>query len=244
MSTCAELPQLGCCDDQQAIRFGYYRIALVAVEPPSVVSSLDQLVAVFANMRNLISSLPFPVTDEQGVIGLHIYRYNIAENTATFAPDGVPGDLHAASLFSASGFGQIASAELANLFRANSLFPARWNISVGRQLLYASKLTPEAIGVTITLPACLSQQALSVTTCILPRVTEPVALPNHYGLRDRGNAMEMETIGADESSLTPDEFIASPVGTRALSRVQFWSSASIFGGGFPAPCCDLSPLPP
>jgi hypothetical protein len=71
-----------------------------------------------------------------------------------------------------------------------------------------------------------------------------VALPNRYALRDLGNAIELETIGADESSLTPDEFIASAAGSRALSRIQFWSSASTFGGGFPAPCCDLSPLPP
>jgi hypothetical protein len=250
MSTCAELPQLGCCDedDEQLVNVGFYRITLSTDRLPEASITPGQLPAIFGRMRRWLAAQDMP---GEGLT--RIMRYSVVDDlvsdVATVLADP---PLDPPRVPFALTFPNNSTVLAAILFGS----PRRWHVFASRYMYRLPKAN-SPIYPTAQFPACVWTRRLGVDTCIQSRLVvptgdafgiDPVTGKGGYRWRvlDMGDSLLFESNGADENGFTPEELTLTSQGL-SVSHTQGWrfvDEQGAPGGADGAPCCDLSPLAP
>ena len=251
MSTCTELPQLGCCDgaDEPYISPGYHYVTIsTPLLNPTALTPV-QLPAIFARMRRIISEVDLPAASF-----VRVMQYDIGTGIGTTIRDeeiGLnPTSLDFPFVGQAYAFPNQGTVLAANRFS----FSLKWAVWASR-LVYKLPKSGTA-SFLAAYPVCIWERTL-VDTCIRSRMLSPdselFAINPETGragykwrLVDDGQYLTFENNGSNEE-FAASELTLDGAGRMQLQHNQWWGYSyrnTSSPGGFVAACCDLSPLPP
>lgn len=223
MATCAELPQMGCCDED-LLPVGFYGV-IVNGDFGAPVTPFDPDLAGLASvLRQKIADTPFPTTPNTA----DVYRWTYSGELEFVRSREYPAD------GSVIGTGGTSTGEVFQVIAGMRI--SKPVFSENRFVIEAGK----ALGVVrrSVIPACVGDVALIPgqnvpDSCLASRIVADSSLSLGSGFEYRVSVSRGEV-----------EVLAPGISVRGQSfRYGSWVATGVVFGTIPS-CCDLSALPP
>jgi len=224
MSTCAELPQFGCCGvDTRPVGFYGVYVNEFPGSPQIISATGANIPGLAATLREKLSAIAFPTNPNKAFL----YRWNYIGELE------LVGEVDFPATTISLGTGGTSTGEVFQVFAglgiSKDFSSPTYRIIAGKAMAVTeSRLIPSCVG-----DLFYPEVGASSQSCLANRLTASAQLPFSSGYDYR--------LDLDKKEF---EVMCPPLGQtgRAL-RTASWVASGLLFGTVPT-CCDLSPLPP